>query len=488
MWRELLSVERALLQVGDKVNSRSVLLCTDATAVVKYVNWGNGPSRVLSTIMRRIFDYCVPREIMLSAEHVPGTEMKEAAVDSLSRWDGFEVRKQVFDVFHTSPEWGRADGNSGYTLDLYATEKSTKLARFAARDMDPEDLGGPLGCVGDARTVELQPHENVWVCPPLQFIQNAVDSFMQQRVMGTVVVPDWANQSWHVFLRRRALRSQELPRSKLKPTIFDTASGPQHAHYADKWSFRAFFVDNRDGRADNTVVVPGEAPRISRDAPRSALPQRQLGRQGEVFQGVQLAQVHQAIVLKVLDLCSGQGSVPWALEQLGVAAKVWECETDPKARALASARCFAAGHLSPHSVWYWASEAGLHRLRELKPRFVVAGFPCQSVSRANAHGKGLQGKSRVFEAVATIITFLRSENEQVDFLVECTDFGRNHPDFCAHVGRTLGVQPVILEAADIGACKRRRAYWASFPIPKLAAVEFDPNTVLDEGRTALWPK
>ena len=78
VWRELLSVERALLQVGDKVNSRSVLLCTDATAVVKDVNWGNGPSRVLSTIMRRIFDYCVPREIMLSAEHVPGTEMKEA--------------------------------------------------------------------------------------------------------------------------------------------------------------------------------------------------------------------------------------------------------------------------------------------------------------------------------------------------------------------------------------------------------------------------
>ena len=97
VWRELLSVERALLQAGDKVNSRSVLLCTDATAVVKYVNWGSGPSKVLSTIMRRIFDYCVPREIMLLAEHVPGAQMKEAAVDSLSRWDGFEVRKQVFD-------------------------------------------------------------------------------------------------------------------------------------------------------------------------------------------------------------------------------------------------------------------------------------------------------------------------------------------------------------------------------------------------------
>ena len=260
VWREMLSVERALRQLGDKVHARSILLCTDATAVVKYVNYGAGPSVVLSAIMRRVFDYCVTHGISLSAEHVAGTEMKEAAVDSLSRWDGFEVRKQVFAVFNDSLEWGRAEGMQGYTLDLYATEKSRKLHRFAARGLESESQGGPVGCVGDAFCVELQPSENVWVCPPLQILQRAVEAFMRQRVMGTVVVPDWPNQAWHLFLRRRALRSQELPRSAAKPTMFDSASGPQHAHFADKWPFRAFLVDNRNGRSMEGILAPMSLP------------------------------------------------------------------------------------------------------------------------------------------------------------------------------------------------------------------------------------
>ena len=93
---------------------------------------------------------------------------------------------------------------------------------------------------------------------------------------------------------------------------------------------------------------------------------------------------------------------------------------------------------------------------------MVAGFPCQSVSQANARGQGLQGKSGGFEAIAKIVNFLQSEEWQTDFLVECTDFSRNHPAFFKMVGVRLGVQPVILEAAHIGACFRKRAYWASY--------------------------
>ena len=271
------------------------------------------------------------------------------------------------------------------------------------------------------------------------------------------MVPNWRNQPWHLFLRRRALRSQELPWSDSKPTIFDTASGPTHAHYANKWSFIAFLVDNRKGAAEAKLRRSSQPIEVTPvdDFLQHTLPQRQVGAKGEVYQGVPLAQLHQKYPLRVLDLCSGLGSVPFCLEKLGVAAKVWECQINAKARELATARSFTVEQLKPHCIWFWASVDGLALLRVLKPRLIVAGFPCQSVSRANAKGKGQFGKSQVFEAVGKIVSSLRTFDWQIDFLVECTDFKDNHPGFHAVVCETLGVEAVVLEAADIGACTQK---------------------------------
>ena len=79
---------------------------------------------MLTAIMRRIFKRCVDLQISLRAEHVPGSDMKDAGVDSLSRWGEFKVRRAVFKKFDSDKEWG---GESGYTCDLYASAKSTQV-------------------------------------------------------------------------------------------------------------------------------------------------------------------------------------------------------------------------------------------------------------------------------------------------------------------------------------------------------------------------
>ena len=58
VWRELLAVERALLELGDKLRGRSVLVCTDATVVARYVNWGVGASRMLSEMKSESLSGC----------------------------------------------------------------------------------------------------------------------------------------------------------------------------------------------------------------------------------------------------------------------------------------------------------------------------------------------------------------------------------------------------------------------------------------------
>ena len=90
----------------------------------------------------------------------------------------------------------------------------------------------------------------MWACPPLAVVQTTVMSFMEMRVRGTIVVPEWEAQAWYVFLRERATHSMPLPWSRARPTMVDTASGGGDSHGVNKWRFRAFFVDNRGGRLD----------------------------------------------------------------------------------------------------------------------------------------------------------------------------------------------------------------------------------------------
>ena len=89
---------------------------------------------------------------------------------------------------------------------------------------------------------------------------------------------------------------------------------------------------------------------------------------------------------------------------------------------------------------------------------VVAGFPCQSLSQANAAGQGLRGKSQLFFAVQALFARVKQFNPQVQALFECTDSRRTHPEDFHTITQVLGFEPVILEAADIAACRRRRAF------------------------------
>ena len=224
----------------------------------------------------------------------------------------------------------------------------------------------------------------------------------------------------------------------------------------------------------------------------SKLSKRRLALQDQAEEklGRPLSRVWAQRELKVLDLCSGLGSVPWTLARLGIQARVFEVELDAAARKVAAARAPGAEQLVPHDIWYWASPVGLKRIGAMGIDLVVGGFPCQSVSIAAPRGRGIRAdsKSGVFEAVRRIVMAVREADPQAHFLVECVDFSQRHPaDFDA-VSEALGVQPWVLDAATISACTRKRAYWASFEAEAPTQIEVDPNSVLEPGRTTWWRK
>ena len=87
--------------------------------------------------------------------------------------------------------------------------------------------------------------------------------------------------------------------------------------------------------------------------------------------------------LRVLDLCSGLGLVPWLLSKLGVAAKVFEVEIDPVARKVAASRAPRAVQLKLHDFWYWASEEGQKRIEGMNLDLVVYWWWGGSLARAS---------------------------------------------------------------------------------------------------------
>ena len=75
-WKELLVVEKMLEVEGERLRGASLLLLSDATAAVAYINKGSGPSDFMSKVMKRIFTRCVELELSLMADHVSGDLMK----------------------------------------------------------------------------------------------------------------------------------------------------------------------------------------------------------------------------------------------------------------------------------------------------------------------------------------------------------------------------------------------------------------------------
>ena len=65
-------------------------------------------------------------------------------------------------------------------------------------------------------------------------------AFMEMETLGTVVVPDWEDHPWYLYLRHRSLASTPLPWSMQSPTMVDCCHGSDHEadpHGVNKWGF-----------------------------------------------------------------------------------------------------------------------------------------------------------------------------------------------------------------------------------------------------------
>ena len=488
VYRELLAVEEVLKLPGILQKGSSVLLWTDCMATVRYVQKGAGESTVLSGIMKRIWYLCVDLELSVWSEHVPGTLLVTAGVDALSRMGEFVLAPVVFRDIMQDSRFGRRSGFAGCTVDLCASQKTKRLAKYCSRNQVGNDSWG------DMRTVVLDPQEYYYVCPPWCMIEMILCRLEESHVAAVVVVPNFEAKAWHVWLRDAALAVKTLPWRAHPAVWLDVAEAKAKPHaMAQRFEFVVFALDFRLGIQTEAKGVQPVGRWKDQQAAPVARTRLQQGRH-------RLVRVPRQVIrykhLRVLSLCGGMGTVGWCFKKvlkllaMDLQVEVIEVEWNASARALASVM---SGDLCRHhevcDLWEWACDPNkckdmLQALGRLD--LVVCGFSCQDVSEANREGRGLRGaKSSVFFAVMTVLQMAKQVYKGVDHILECTDFEKKHPGDWAYVNEVTRTPAVKLDAGSVAGCWRNRAFWLTYTALPLVPRQVDPASLLEQGRTLL---
>ena len=131
---ELKAVFLALKEFRTLVCNKTVLIATDNTTVVAYINKEGGiKSGSLCALLWRILSWCTRQQVTLRARHIPGR--LNVIADKLSR-----LGQTIQTEWSLHPEVFKAICNRWHhpQVDLFATRFNNKLPQFVSPVLDPQ--------------------------------------------------------------------------------------------------------------------------------------------------------------------------------------------------------------------------------------------------------------------------------------------------------------------------------------------------------------
>ncbi|CAH3128854.1 unnamed protein product, partial [Porites lobata] len=175
-WRELKTVELALISFAPSLHSMQITWFTDNANVASIVHSGSKVPE-LQDLALRIFHVCVSFGISLELKWIPRSVNSEA--EHLSRIIDFDDYTLNDDVFHMLDfRWGP------HTIDRFACSYNAKLSRFNSRFFQP-------GTEAVDAFLQNWHFENNWILPPVSQIARVIAHLRVCKAEGTLVIPLW---------------------------------------------------------------------------------------------------------------------------------------------------------------------------------------------------------------------------------------------------------------------------------------------------------
>ena len=134
-----------------------------------------------------IWEWCIQRNIWLSATHIPGSDNIQADKESRALRDSTEwsLSQEAFNAIHD--RWGPFD------IDLFASRLNFKVPQYVSWRPDP---GAQFI---NAFLMDWKPHY-FYAFPPFSVIANCLQKIEQDQSTGLLIAPLWTTQPWFTLL------------------------------------------------------------------------------------------------------------------------------------------------------------------------------------------------------------------------------------------------------------------------------------------------
>lgn len=182
-WRELMAVLRAMQHYREELRNQNILVRSDNTVTVAYINNGGGRHEYLCRIAAEIWDIALRQCVSIEAEHIPGVDNEWS--DALSRY--------FFPAdYSLKPAYFRWVSNvfGHFDVDRMASAANAHLRRYFTVDLSDRRAEGY-----DCFTVTWRGARN-YVFPDPNIILHLVSHIRQCGASAVLIVPQWPSAPW----------------------------------------------------------------------------------------------------------------------------------------------------------------------------------------------------------------------------------------------------------------------------------------------------
>ena len=141
-------------------------------------------------VIKEIWQFCIKRNIWLSAAYIPGKTNIEADEESRRENQDTEwilnpnILSDALDRLDVKPE-----------IDLFASRLNHQFSRYVSYKPDPDaEAVNAFTMSGSDVTF--------YAFPPVCIIPNVLRKIVKDRTRRILVVPDWPSQPWYPILAR----------------------------------------------------------------------------------------------------------------------------------------------------------------------------------------------------------------------------------------------------------------------------------------------
>ena len=187
---ELLAAFFALKCFCSHMSNCHIQIQIDNTTALAYINnMGGSKSKELNQLAVQIWEWCILRNIWLSAVHIPGRLNTGADEKSRVFSDNHEwmLNKHPFDKILLR--------HPGLDFDLFASRLNYQISRYCSWQADPNSTHE------DAFTMNWNGLK-FYAFPPFSLLPRCLQKISQDRAQGILIAPLWPTQTWFPVLLR----------------------------------------------------------------------------------------------------------------------------------------------------------------------------------------------------------------------------------------------------------------------------------------------